>query len=91
MKLIFAPIGIVSGLLAGWVAQRAFERIWSFFDEEEAPEPGQQDASLPKLATALVVEGAVFRLTKGLVDRATRGGFARMTGRWPGEKAPDRA
>lgn len=90
MKLIFAPIGIVSGLLAGWVAQRVFERIWAFFDEEEAPEPGQEDASLPKLATALVVEGAVFRLTKGLVDRATRGGFARMTGRWPGEKAPDR-
>jgi len=89
MKLFFAPIGIVSGLLAGWLAQRAFERIWSLVDREEAPEPGQREASLPKLATALVIEGAVFRLTKGLVDRATRGGFARLTGRWPGEDAPE--
>ncbi len=91
MKLIFAPVGIISGLLAGLVAQRAFERIWALFDDQEAPEPGQRDASLPKLAAALVVEGAVFRLTKGLVDRATRGGFARLTGRWPGDKEPERA
>ncbi|HEY7256861.1 MAG TPA: DUF4235 domain-containing protein [Solirubrobacterales bacterium] len=91
MKLIFAPIGIVSGLLAGWVAQRTFERLWSIFDDEDAPEPGQRNASLPKLAAALVVEGAVFRLTKGLVDRWARGGFARLTGSWPGEDAPDRA
>jgi hypothetical protein len=91
MKLIFAPIGIVSGLLAGWLAQKAFERVWSLFDEDEAPEPDQRDASLPKLVGALAVEGAVFRLTKGLVDRGTRGGFARLTGTWPGEKAPDQA
>jgi hypothetical protein len=90
MKLIFAPIGIVSGLLAGWVAQKAFERLWSVFDDEEAPEPGQRDASLPKLATALAVEGAVFRLTKGLVDRGARRAFAGFTGSWPGEDAPDR-
>jgi hypothetical protein len=74
MKLIFAPIGIVSGLLAGWVAQKTFERLWAFFDEEEAPEPGQRDASLPKLAAALVARRA----------------FAGFTGSWPGEDAPDR-
>jgi hypothetical protein len=91
MKLIFAPIGIISGLLAGWAAQQAFERIWALFADQEPPEPKQRNASLPKLATALVVEGAVFRLTKGLVDRATRGGFARLTGRWPGESAPEQA
>ncbi|HEY1355048.1 MAG TPA: DUF4235 domain-containing protein [Solirubrobacterales bacterium] len=90
MKLIFAPIGIVSGLLAGWVAQKTFERLWSVFDDEEAPEPGQRDASLPKLVMALVVEGAVFRLTKGLVDRGARRTFAGLTGSWPGENARDR-
>jgi hypothetical protein len=90
MKLIFAPIGIISGLVAGWFAQKMFERLWSVFDDEEAPEPDQRDASLAKLATALVVEGAVFRLTKGLVDRGSRRGFARLTGSWPGEE-PDGA
>jgi hypothetical protein len=46
VKLVFAPIGIIAGLLAG----------------------------------------AIFRLTKGLVDHGVRGGFARATGRWPGDK-----
>jgi hypothetical protein len=85
MKLLYAPMAILSGLFAGWVAQKAFDRLWALFADEGAPEPDQRDASLAKLITALVVEGALFRLTKGLVDRATRSGFSRMTGRWPGE------
>jgi hypothetical protein len=86
VKLIFAPVGIAAGLLAGLAAQKGFERLWSAFDEEEAPAPDQRDASYPKLVAALIVEGAVFRLTKGLVDHAVRSGFARATGRWPGEE-----
>lgn len=87
MKLLFAPIGIIAGLLAGMVAQKGFDRLWAVFDEEEPPESDQRDASYPKLIAALVVEGAVFRLTKGVVDHGVRSGFARMTGTWPGEKA----
>jgi hypothetical protein len=30
MKFLFAPIGIGAGLLAGLLAQKAFERIWGF-------------------------------------------------------------
>lgn len=86
MKLIFAPIGIVAGLLAGLVAKKGFERIWAIFDEAEPPEPDQQEAAYPKLIAALVVEGAVFRLTKGVVDHGVRSGFARLTGSWPGEQ-----
>jgi hypothetical protein len=86
VKLFFAPIGVTVGLLAGMVAQKGFDRLWAVFDEEEPPEPDQRDASYPKLIAALVVEGAVFRLTKGVVDHGVRGGFARMTGTWPGEK-----
>jgi hypothetical protein len=89
MKLLFAPIGIVAGLLAGMLAQKGFDRLWAVFDEEEPPEPDQRDASYPKLIAALVVEGAIFRLTKGVVDHGVRGGFARMTGTWPGEKSAE--
>lgn len=91
MKLIFAPVGIVAGLLAGLIAQKGFERLWAVFDDEEPPEPDQRDISYPKLLAALVVEGAVFRLVKGTVDHGMRGAFARATGRWPGEQAPDKA
>lgn len=86
MKLIFAPIGIVAGLLAGLAAQKAFDRLWAIFDEEEPPEPDQRQIRYAKLIPALLIEGAIFRLTKGLVDHGVRGGFARLTGKWPGEE-----
>ena len=85
MKLLFAPIGIAAGLLAGVAAKKSFERVWAAFDEEDPPQPDQADASYPKLIAALAIEGAVFRLTKGVVDHGTRRAFARATGRWPGE------
>ena len=85
MKLIFAPIGIVAGLIAGFLAQKGFEKAWALIDDEDAPAPDQRQVRMPKLVAALVVEGAVFRLVKGLVDHGTRTGFARMTGTWPGE------
>jgi Protein of unknown function (DUF4235) len=87
MRFVFAPIGIVAGLLAGLIAQKGFERLWAVFDDEEPPGPDEHDASYPKLIAALLVEGAVFRLTKGVVDHGTRGAFARLTGTWPGEKS----
>jgi hypothetical protein len=86
MKFIFAPIGILAGLLAGLVAKKGFERIWAIFDDAEPPEPDQQEVTYPKLIAALVVEGAVFRMTKGVVDHGVRSGFARLTGSWPGEQ-----
>lgn len=87
MKVLFGPIGIAAGMLAGLLAQKGFERLWSAIDDAEAPEPDQRRVALPKLAAALAIEGAIFRLVKGLVDRAARGGFARATGTWPGTES----
>jgi hypothetical protein len=89
MKLIFAPIGIVLGLIAGMIGSKIFERIWSLIDEEEPPKPEHRDFSWPKLVAALLIEGAIFRLVKGLVDHGTRTSFAKVTGSWPGEEAPE--
>ncbi len=85
MRFVFAPIGILAGLAAGFAAQKGFERVWALIDEEEAPEAEDREVSYPKLAAALVIEGAIFRLVKGMVDRGARLGFASVTGRWPGE------
>ncbi|HEY0390591.1 MAG TPA: DUF4235 domain-containing protein [Solirubrobacterales bacterium] len=86
MKVVFAPIGILAGLAAGFAAQKGFERIWAVFDEEEAPEAEDRDVSYPKLLAALALEGALFRVVKGMVDRGTRLSFASLTGVWPGEE-----
>ena len=85
MKALFAPIGILAGLAAGFAAQKGFERIWAAFDEEDAPEVEDRVVSYPKLIAALALEGATFRLVKGMVDRGARIGFASTTGIWPGE------
>lgn len=86
MKVLFTPIGILAGLAAGFAAQKGFERIWAVIDEEEAPEVEDREVSYPKLITALMLEGAIFRLVKGMVDRGARSGFASVTGTWPGEE-----
>jgi hypothetical protein len=86
VKVVFAPIGILAGLVAGFAAQKGFERIWAAFDDDgDAPEAEDRDVSYPKLITALALEGAIFRLVKGMVDRGARLGFASTTGVWPGE------
>jgi hypothetical protein len=91
MKIVFAPIGIVTGLLAGIAAQKLFERLWALVDDEEPPAPDQRQVSLPKLVLALLVEGAIFRLVKGITDRGVRSGVTRLTGRWPGEESAEAA
>lgn len=85
MKFLFAPIGIGAGLVAGMLGKKAFERLWAVVDENDPPEPDQRDAPTVKLVAALAVEGAVFRVAKGLTDYGARRGFAALTGRWPGE------
>jgi hypothetical protein len=91
MKVAFIPVSIVGGLIAGFIGQKAFEAIWGKVDEQEPPQPEHREISLGKLAIALAIEGAIFRLVKGLFDLAARQGFARMTGEWPGEEHPEKA
>jgi hypothetical protein len=89
MKLIFAPISIVLGIVAGVLGRKAFETAWGAFDDEEPPDPQHREIVWPKLIAALAIEGAIFRLVKGLVDHGSRSSFAKLTGRWPGEEAPE--
>lgn len=88
-KIIITPLGIVIGLIAGQISKKIFDFIWSRFSDEEAPKPDHREIGWPALIAALVVEGAIFRLTKGFVDRGTRKGFERLTGTWPGEEEPE--
>jgi hypothetical protein len=91
MKIVFLPFSIIGGILAGLIAKKTFDVAWRLVDEEEAPEPEHREISWPKLLAALAIEGAIFRAVRGLVDRASRIGFFRLTGSWPGEEEPDHA
>lgn len=89
MKLLFKPVSIVAGLLAGLLGQKAFERLWGLVDDQEPPSPEHRHFAWPKLIAALLIEGAIFRLAKGLVDNGARRIFAKGTGSWPGEERPE--
>ncbi len=91
MKFVFTPFSIALGLIAGMVGSKIFEKIWSLVDEEEPPSPEHREFSWPKLIAALLVEGAIFKLVKGLTDHGARTTFAKATGSWPGEEKPERA
>ena len=58
-------------------------------DDQEAPKAEHRQISLPKLAAALLIEGALFALIRGFVDHGSRQVFARMTGAWPGDEKPE--
>jgi len=89
MKFVFTPISIALGLVAGLLGKKIFERLWGVVDDEEPPRSEHREFSWPKLIAALLFEGAIFRLVKGLTDQGARRAFARATGSWPGEEAPN--
>jgi xanthosine utilization system XapX-like protein len=89
VKFLFLPVSIVLGLVAGLLGRKIFEQAWGLIDDEEPPDAKHREISVPKLLAALAVEGAIFRLVKGLTDHGARRGYARMTGTWPGEEAPE--
>jgi hypothetical protein len=89
VKILFIPIGILGGLLGGLISKNVFDFVWSRISNEETPEPEHRDVSWPKLLAALALEGAIFRLSRGVVERGSRIGFYRLTGSWPGEEQPE--
>ncbi len=89
MRLLFAPISVIAGMLAGLVGKKIFERLWGLIDDQEPPSPEHRKFSWPKLVAALVIEGAIFRLAKGLAEHGARRAFAKGTGSWPGEERPE--
>jgi Protein of unknown function (DUF4235) len=88
-KLLFIPVSIVGGLLAGVVSRKAFDQVWGLIDEDEPPEGKYRDIDWRKLLIAAAIQGAIFRTVKELADHYSRQAFARTTGRWPGQERPE--
>lgn len=88
MSMVFKPVGILVGVLAGMVAKKVLEVLWGLIDDHEPPEAKHRDVQMGKLAAALALEGAIFRVARGLADQGARRVFSILTGGWPGEEAP---
>jgi Protein of unknown function (DUF4235) len=83
MNLVFRPLGILSGALAGTIAQRGFERAWGLIDDQGPPLPNDPEVGLRRLAVSLALQGALSQLVRGFADHGTRRGFWALIGAWP--------
>jgi hypothetical protein len=88
-KLLFIPVSLVGGLLAGVVSRKAFDQVWGLIDKDEPPEGKHREIDWRKLLLAAAIQGAIFRAVKELADHYSRLAFARTTGKWPGEERPE--
>jgi Protein of unknown function (DUF4235) len=88
-KLAFLPVSIGAGLLAGLIAKKLFAVTWGLIDNQEPPKPGHRNVHAGKLLIALMIEGAITALIRGLVNHGSRHAYARLTGSWPGDEQPD--
>ena len=89
MTLIYKPIAVALGLVAGFLSRKIFDQVWGLIDDREPPKPNTELASWARVLAAAAVEGVTFRVTRAAVERAGARGFASLTGTWPGEKEPE--
>jgi hypothetical protein len=88
-KIVFIPFSIAGGLIGGFAGKKLFNQVWGLIDEEEPPGSEHRDVPWWKVIVALALEGAIFRVARGVVDRGSRQAFYRATGTWPGEAKPE--
>jgi hypothetical protein len=85
-KLLYKPIGILVGALAGLVATQLFERIWALVSDSEPADPDDREAGWVEVLAAATISGAIFGAVRALIQRGGAKGFERATGIWPGDQ-----
>jgi hypothetical protein len=88
-RVLFIPVSLVGGMLAGFVSKKLFDGLWGLVDDEEPPSGKHRDIDWRKLILAAAVQGAIFRAVREVSDHYSRRAFARTTGKWPGEEEPE--
>ena len=63
-KLLFTPLSIGGGLLAGFLGKKVFNQVWGLIDEEEPPDSKHRDVSWGRLLLAGALQGAIFRASR---------------------------
>ena len=80
MGLIYKPIGIVLGILAGLVGKRLFNFAWTKIDDEDPPKGTTEYAPWVKILGAAALQGVIFKVMRVVVDRYGAVGWRYLTG-----------
>jgi len=86
VKVIYAPFGIVAGLIGGFLASTIFKQVWKrIAGEDDPPTPRQSEYSWKEILGAAALQGAIFAVVKAVINRGGAKGFQKLTGAWPGD------
>ena len=88
-KILYKPIGILVGVLAGLLARKFVELIWGLISDEQPADADDRDAGWGEVLVSAGIQGAVFATVQALVRRSGAKGFERVTGIWPGADRKD--
>ena len=69
-KILFIPVSITAGLIAGVLGKKLFNGLWGVIDDEEPPDSKHRDISWGRLLLAGAIQGAIFRAVKEATDHA---------------------
>lgn len=85
-KLLYRPIGLLSGVISGAVAGLLFKQVWKLSPtNDDTPKALKADFPLREILIASAVQGALYAMVKALVDRGGARAFERVVGEWPGD------
>jgi hypothetical protein len=84
-KVMYKPVGVVLGVVAGLLAGAAFKQVWrAVSGDDDSPNAKDEDRGWGEILAAAALQGAIFAAVKAAVDRAGAEGFRKVTGAWPG-------
>ncbi len=84
-KVVYKPMGMLGGVLAGAIAGLLFKQLWRLASgEADTPHATDQSRDWAEILAAAALQGAIFALVKAAVDRGGANAVKQLTGRWPG-------
>ena len=88
-SVLYKPVGIVAGMIAGFLASKLFELVWGRISESDPPDPEDRDGGWGEIVASAAISGAIFAAVRAVVRRGGAKGFERATGVWPGSEKDD--
>lgn len=86
-NLLYKPIGLILGSLAGVLASKIFDSVWARISDDDPADPQEKEADWSEIALSAALSGAIFATVRALTQRAGAVGFEKQTGVWPGSES----
>jgi hypothetical protein len=86
IKLLYKPFALLLGALAGALASKVFEQLWTrIAPGEPDPSPTRKETGWDKVLASSAMRGAIYAVVTAAVSRGGATVVERATGTWPGE------